>query len=219
LPVVTFEQGLALHVNGERARVVHDPSSHTDGDRVVFFEGSRAVHLGDPFFAGRFPFVVIESGGSVRGLMRSIDLVSAELTREWRVIPGQGPVSSVEDRRAYRAMLEVGVAIVARALARGEGAAGLESKKALAKYAGWGRGFIETDAWIDARARAVGGRRYGTKVIQKPLEKLSCSPQVSGSSRCHTWKYQVEPAVIIPPEVATRSSCENMPAAPDDCTG
>jgi cyclase len=33
------------------------PNGHTDGDTVLFFTGSNVVHLGDDFFAGRFPFV------------------------------------------------------------------------------------------------------------------------------------------------------------------
>jgi glyoxylase-like metal-dependent hydrolase (beta-lactamase superfamily II) len=159
LPVVTFEQGLALHVNGERARVVHDPSSHTDGDSAVFFEGSKVVHMGDLFFAARFPFVDLDSGGSVRGLARSIDSILAEITSEWRIIPGHGPVSTVDDLRTYRAMLGECTELVEKALARGASAADMNSEKLFAKYESWGAGFIRTDAWIDTLVREIATER------------------------------------------------------------
>src|ERR1041385_3381718 len=68
LPVITFDQALSVHFNGEEIRAIHFPHGHTDGDSVIFFSASNVVHLGDDFFAGRFPFVDLESGGSVEGL-------------------------------------------------------------------------------------------------------------------------------------------------------
>ena len=32
LPVVTFEDSLSVHFNGEEVRIVHVPPAHTDGD-------------------------------------------------------------------------------------------------------------------------------------------------------------------------------------------
>src|SRR4051794_2413601 len=56
LPVITFDESLAVWFNGERIEVIHFPHGHTDGDSVIFFTGSNVVHMGDDFFAGRFPF-------------------------------------------------------------------------------------------------------------------------------------------------------------------
>ena len=72
LPVITFDQSLSVHFNGEDIRAIHFPHGHTDGDSVIFFSASNVVHLGDDFFAGRFPFVDLESGGSVEGLVKNI---------------------------------------------------------------------------------------------------------------------------------------------------
>ena len=60
LPVITFDQSLSVHFNGEEIRAIHFPHGHTDGDSVIFFTTSNVVHLGDDFFAGRFPFVDLE---------------------------------------------------------------------------------------------------------------------------------------------------------------
>src|SRR5690242_9404394 len=71
LPVITFDQSLSVHFNGEDIRAIHFPHGHTDGDSVIFFSASNVVHLGDDLFAGRFPFVDLDSGGSVEGLKKT----------------------------------------------------------------------------------------------------------------------------------------------------
>ena len=68
LPVITFDDKVSVHFNGEEIKAIHFPAGHTDGDSVIFFTGSNVVHMGDDFFAGRFPFVDIGSGGSVQGM-------------------------------------------------------------------------------------------------------------------------------------------------------
>ncbi len=55
LPVITYNEGVSIHFNGEEIRAEYFPNGHTDGDTVLFFTGSNAVHLGDDFFVGRFP--------------------------------------------------------------------------------------------------------------------------------------------------------------------
>ncbi|HEX4387000.1 MAG TPA: MBL fold metallo-hydrolase, partial [Steroidobacteraceae bacterium] len=37
LPLLTYEEQLTVHLNGEDIRVHHYPHAHTDGDSVVFF--------------------------------------------------------------------------------------------------------------------------------------------------------------------------------------
>jgi len=72
LPVVTFDESLSVHFNGEEIKAVHYPHGHTDGDAIIFFTGSNVVHMGDDFFAGFFPFVDLDSGGSVQGLAENV---------------------------------------------------------------------------------------------------------------------------------------------------
>ena len=79
LPVVTFGDSLSIHFNGEEIRVMHFPNSHTDGDSVVFFTGSNVVHTGDLFFSGRFPYVDLDSGGDMEGLIKHITDLLTEL--------------------------------------------------------------------------------------------------------------------------------------------
>ena len=97
LPSITYDQGLSIHFNGEEIRAVHFPNGHTDGDTVLFFTGSNVVHLGDDFFAGRFPFVDLDSGGTVEGLWRNVGELLKQIPSDAKLIPGHGAVSNVND--------------------------------------------------------------------------------------------------------------------------
>ena len=66
LPVVTFNDTVTLHLNGEEIHAFHVPPAHTDGDAVVHFRKANVVHMGDLFFNGLYPFVDVSSGGSSR---------------------------------------------------------------------------------------------------------------------------------------------------------
>ncbi|HET8644887.1 MAG TPA: MBL fold metallo-hydrolase, partial [Vicinamibacteria bacterium] len=106
LPVITFSDTATVHFNGEEIRALHTAPGHTDGDTVVFFTKSNVVHMGDNFFNGMFPFVDLESGGTVRGMIAAIELVAGRVPADAKVIPGHGPLASVEDLRAYAVMLK-----------------------------------------------------------------------------------------------------------------
>jgi cyclase len=66
-PIITFDSSVTIHLNGEDVRGLHIAAGHTDGDTVVFFAKSNVVHMGDDFFNGMFPFIDLETGGSVPG--------------------------------------------------------------------------------------------------------------------------------------------------------
>jgi glyoxylase-like metal-dependent hydrolase (beta-lactamase superfamily II) len=149
LPVITFQDSVSVHFNGEEIKVIHYPHGHTDGDSVIFFTKSNVVHMGDDFFRDRFPFVDLESGGSVQGMTAGVAKVLSQIPADAKVIPGHGPLSTVEDLKTYHRMLVETAAIVQQ---------GIKAKKTLAqlKAAGlpeqwkeWGSGFIKTDVWIE----------------------------------------------------------------------
>ena len=56
LPVITFDDDVTVHFNGENITLIHMPRGHTDTDSVVMFEDSNVVHMGDHFFNGSFHF-------------------------------------------------------------------------------------------------------------------------------------------------------------------
>ena len=149
LPVITFDQTLTVHFNGEDIRAIHYPKGHTDGDSVIFFSASNVVHLGDDFFAGRFPFVDLESGGSVEGLIKNIGEIIAKIPEGAKLIPGHGPISTLDDLKSYHRMLQQTTEIVRGKISAGKTLDQIKSEGLPAEWTPWGTGFIKTDRWVE----------------------------------------------------------------------
>jgi glyoxylase-like metal-dependent hydrolase (beta-lactamase superfamily II) len=105
LPVITFNETVSLHLNGESASVIHVPRGHTDGDAIVFFSNSNVLHMGDNFFNGRYPFIDLDGGGTVQGMIAALDKGISLASADTRIIPGHGNLASLDDLRQHRDML------------------------------------------------------------------------------------------------------------------
>jgi glyoxylase-like metal-dependent hydrolase (beta-lactamase superfamily II) len=105
LPIVTFAESLSLHMNGDDLETMHVGNAHTDGDAIVWWDKANAVHLGDLFYAGGYPFIDVGSGGSLAGVVAAIEQVLARADAKTAVIPGHGAVSSRAELAGYRDML------------------------------------------------------------------------------------------------------------------
>lgn len=148
LPVVTYTESMTIHMNGEEIRLIHYPNGHTDGDTVVFFDNAKVVHFGDTFFVGRFPFVDIDSGGSVQGLINTIGTLVAKIPEDWKLIPGHGPMATHTDLKAYYATLADSVKIITDAMKAGKSLEEIQKAGLPEKFNEAGSGFIKTDQWI-----------------------------------------------------------------------
>lgn len=155
LPVITFDKSLAVHFNGEEIRAIHFPQGHTDGDSVVFFTTSNVVHLGDDFFAGRFPYVDIDAGGSVEGLAKNIGEIIGKIPADAKLIPGHGPISTVDDLKAYHRMLVETTDIVRKKIAAGKNLQQIKSEGLPDEWKPWGVGFIKTEQWLELVHRSL----------------------------------------------------------------
>jgi len=159
LPVITYQRDVTIWLNGEPVRALHVPPGHTDGDTVVFFTKSNVVHMGDDFFATGFPFVDLDSGGSVRGLIGAIDEVLPQIPPDAKVIPGHGPLQTVADLKKFRNRLDEIVALVARGLKSGKTVEQMQKEKLLAPYEDWNAGFVKADQFIAVVARDLTQRK------------------------------------------------------------
>ena len=112
LPLVTFNDRLSLHMNGESATAYHVAHGHTDGDSIIHFPISNVIHMGDMFFNGLYPYVDLDAGGSILGLIAAADLALSLADDSTRIIPGHGPLGVSEDLRNYRDYLVKAVANV-----------------------------------------------------------------------------------------------------------
>jgi glyoxylase-like metal-dependent hydrolase (beta-lactamase superfamily II) len=148
LPMITYSEGLSIYFNGEEVRAVHFPSGHTDGDTVLFFTTSNVVHLGDDFFVGKFPFVDLDSGGSVEGLAKNIGELIKMIPSDAKLIPGHGQISTLNDLKAYHQTILETTAIV-REKMKTKSLDEIKKEGFSEKYKDWGTGFIKTEAWIE----------------------------------------------------------------------
>jgi len=153
LPVLTYQRDVTIWLNGEPVHAIHPPPGHTDGDTVVLFTKSNVVHMGDDFFATGFPFVDLDSGGSVRGLIGAIDELLPQIPPDAKVIPGHGPLQTVADLKKYRNRLDEIVALVGRGLKSGKTVEQMQKEKILAPYDDWNEGFVKADQFVATVAR------------------------------------------------------------------
>ena len=105
LPVITFEDAMQFHINGEQVDLMHFGEAHTTGDTAVIFRGSNAVHLGDVYNNAGYPFIDVGNGGTLDGVIEFCKQTLAQIDETTVVIPGHGPVSDYQGLSDYIAML------------------------------------------------------------------------------------------------------------------
>ncbi|AVR47442.1 MBL fold metallo-hydrolase [Christiangramia fulva] len=106
LPVVTFDENINLHLNGNDIMVVHVHNAHTDGDALIFFPQSNVLHTGDTFFNAQFPYIDLKSGGSVDGDIKAAETGLSFINEKTKIIPGHGGLANYENYKDYLEMLK-----------------------------------------------------------------------------------------------------------------
>ena len=62
-PVLTYDDTMRFHFNGERIDLMHFGPAHTTGDTTaVIFRGHKSVHLGDVYNNAGYPFIDADNG-------------------------------------------------------------------------------------------------------------------------------------------------------------
>jgi cyclase len=105
LPKVTFSETMTFHWNDEDIFIYHPDPAHTDGDAIVFFTRQNVVHAGDTYFNGFYPFIDVNSGGDIDGVIGAANAILDRSDSDTKIIPGHGPLATPSDLRAYRDML------------------------------------------------------------------------------------------------------------------
>lgn len=154
LPLVTYTESMSMHVNGDEVKAVHYPNGHTDGDTIVFFVKANVVHLGDDFFVRRFPFVDIDSGGSVQGMINNLASLIATLPADAKLIPGHGPLATLDDLKSYHQTIVETSKLVQDEMKAGKSLDEIKKAGLPEKYKEAGSGFIKTDMWIETIHRS-----------------------------------------------------------------
>ena len=106
LPIVTFNDKINLHINGNDIVVTHVHNAHTDGDALIYFPQSNVLHTGDTYFNGMFPYIDLKSGGSIDGDIEAAKTGLSMINNKTKIIPGHGEISNYETYKSYLEMLE-----------------------------------------------------------------------------------------------------------------
>jgi glyoxylase-like metal-dependent hydrolase (beta-lactamase superfamily II) len=102
-----------LYMNDEPVVVLHVPKAVTEGDVMVWFRGSDVLATGEIFNQANFPFIDVDHGGTINGIIEGLNMV-LEITVPKHnqeggtmVIPGYGRISDEHDVLEYRDMVTI----------------------------------------------------------------------------------------------------------------
>ncbi len=161
LPIITFDHDVTVHLNGEDIRALYFPAGHTDGDSIIFFPHSNVVHMGDDFVTYGFPFIDVESGGSINGMIDAVAQVISQLPPDVKVIPGHGQVSSLSDVQAYLEMLRETRDAVQKALKEGKTLDQMKQAKLLDPWKEYSGEFVNQDTFLETLYNSLTGQKTG----------------------------------------------------------
>jgi cyclase len=150
LPIVTFNDHVMFHLNGETIEAFHVPPAHTDGDAIVWFQKANVIHMGDCMFNGLYPIIDISAGGSIEGMIGAADRVLAICNDGTKLIPGHGPLATPADLKDFRGML-AGVRDAVKAqIAAKKTLEETQATKLTAPFdEKWGNGILKADRFVE----------------------------------------------------------------------
>lgn len=148
LPEVTFSEDITFYDDEETIMAFHVHNAHTDGDAMVYFVTNDVIHMGDTYFAGRYPYIDLKSGGSLQGYIDAHKKALMVISEETKIIPGHGRPSTKKELESYVAMLEDLKSKILAAIAAGESLEEVKSDKSIsAAYdSTHGNGYIKPEA-------------------------------------------------------------------------
>jgi cyclase len=148
-PIITFSRDITFHLNGDDIYVFHVEPAHTDGDAVIRFLKADVIHMGDLYFNGMYPFIDLDAGGSIDGMIAATDRILQLCDGKTKVIPGHGPVSNRAGLTAYRAMLLAIRDRVADEIREGKTLNAIIATRPTREYDPvWGQGFMKPELFV-----------------------------------------------------------------------
>ena len=96
---------MSVHINGEQVLVFHTDNAHTDGDAMLYFTESNVLHTGDNYFHKRYPYIDVNSGGSIDGYINAVKRALMVIDENTKIIPGHGNLSNKAEYASFLEML------------------------------------------------------------------------------------------------------------------
>jgi cyclase len=107
LPTITYDSRTIIHLNGEAIELVPLVAAHTDGDTGVRFPRADVVMTGDVYRSAGYPAVDLAAGGTIRGMIDSLNTLIELSGPATKVLPGHGPIVDRAALTAHRDMAVV----------------------------------------------------------------------------------------------------------------
>ena len=159
LPVITFSEASTFYFNDAEIHVFHPGNAHTDGDSIIHFRDRDILHAGDIYWNGYYPRVDLQSGGSVNGTIKTMQLMVDLSGPETQIIPGHGPLATKQDLERDLAMMQDVKASITALIEEGKSLEQILELNPLKEYdrQGYGSFFIRNDQLMTAFFRDLHG--------------------------------------------------------------
>lgn len=156
LPVITFNDAITFHLGEHEIRTFHVPHAHTDGDSVVHLPEANVIHAGDIVFYGLYPFVDVDSGGSLDGMIAGVERIAGLADEDTTIIPGHGPIIDREQLLGYLEMLTTVRERLGETIDAGKSLEEIQAAGITEEFdEQWGGGFIPPDRWVELLYRGA----------------------------------------------------------------
>jgi glyoxylase-like metal-dependent hydrolase (beta-lactamase superfamily II) len=105
LPMVTFRDGLTLHMDDEEVSVIPIAHAHSGGDSIVVFHSADVIMTGDIFRSVGFPLLDARDGGTFNGMIDGVGAILGMAGPNTKIVPGHGPTTDRAAVIVWRDML------------------------------------------------------------------------------------------------------------------
>ena len=108
-----FVPRLDLYFNNEPIEIIHQPNANDDTNSIVHFRRSDVIAAGDVFRLDSYPVIDTQNGGSIQGILDSlndlVDLAISDTLAEGGtlIVPGHGRICDEGDLVRYRDMVTI----------------------------------------------------------------------------------------------------------------
>jgi len=150
-PRAVFSQFFSIELNGEPIHAVRQEPGYATSDVLVHFEGVNVIYLGESFSGDGYPRIDATLGGSVDGLVKTLDPWAApdrpESTR--RFVGARGALVRSADILAFRDMIKAVAAEIRRLKGAGRSVTEVIAAHPTAAYdQRWGHGLINAESFV-----------------------------------------------------------------------
>ena len=134
LPIITFSENMTFYQNNDEIRINYLKNGHTDGDSAVYFTQNNVIHVGDDFSDRSYPFMDLSSGGSVDGLISSLQSMLSMINNDTKVVAGHSGISNQTKVKDYLNMLIDVKGVISNMIREGKSLDEIIQSKPTSKY-------------------------------------------------------------------------------------